>query len=602
MRDELSRRQALWTMLWRTSRWRLAVVAVMAVVQGLAPIGAVLAAGVLIGSLSSRSTGQAALGLGLFGSALLIAAVLNAALDYQVQVLDGRYGRTVHETVAGATLHTAGIAALEDPQVAGELAALEEFERVDGFVGTVNALRQLVSRRMTGVGAFALLFAFAWWAPLVMLVGWRALGYGVGRWLASTTQTGSEVAASHLGRARYIRSLAVQSPAAKEVRIFGLADWIVNGYAEAYRAGLELIWTDRKLGMRSVLAATFAVTVCHAVVLGALARQAFTGQLPTSQLVVYGQAVLASNALGYIFGAEVPLARARQVAMQALRLEHQLAQPTPGHAALTPRPVEPAVQRPRALAVEVTGVCFRYPARDRATLRDLSLVIPAGQSVAIVGENGAGKSTLVKLLCGLYEPGSGRITIDGFPPAQAPGRIGVIFQNFVRYELPLRANVEFGNLRTAGDDILLDRALSGSGARELADGLPHGPGTVLSSGYPGGRDLSGGEWQKIALARALAAVHGGAGVLILDEPTSSLDVTAEVELFDRFLTVTKDVTTILVSHRLASVRRADRIVVIDDGRIAEDGTHEELIFAGGRYAEMFSLQASRFGAAGLTRG
>jgi len=154
--------------------------------------------------------------------------------------------------------------------------------------------------------------------------------------------------------------------------------------------------------------------------------------------------------------------------------------------------------------------------------------------------------------------------------------------------------VGFGDIARVNDEAALARALTDAGASELLRGLPGGWDTVLSAGYPAGRDLSGGQWQKIALARALAAVRGGAGLLILDEPTASLDVRAEAELFDRFLEVTAGVTTILVSHRLASVRRADRIVVIAAGRVAEDGTHQELMAAGGRYAAMFALQAERF--------
>jgi ATP-binding cassette subfamily B protein len=166
----------------------------------------------------------------------------------------------------------------------------------------------------------------------------------------------------------------------------------------------------------------------------------------------------------------------------------------------------------------------------------------------------------------------------------------------VRYQLPLRANVGFGDTAIT-DDAALARALRDAGGADLVEQLPAGWDTVLSTGYDGGVDLSGGQWQKVALARALLAVRAGAGLLILDEPTANLDVTAEAELFDRFLNLTRGVTTILVSHRLSSVRHADRIVLLHDGRIAEDGSHDELLAAGGRYATLFRLQAERFAAA-----
>jgi ATP-binding cassette subfamily B protein len=246
------------------------------------------------------------------------------------------------------------------------------------------------------------------------------------------------------------------------------------------------------------------------------------------------------------------------------------------------------------VAVRLEGVRFTYRGREAPTLDGLTLDVPAGQSLAIVGENGAGKSTLIKLLCGLYEPDAGRITLGGAPPAQARGRIGVIFQDFVRYPLPLRENVAFGHLPLLDDPGALEGALRDAGGACLLPRLPRGWDTVLSREFEGGADLSGGQWQRVALARALAAVRGGAGLLILDEPTAALDVRAETELFERFLELTGDVTTILVSHRLSSVRRADRIVVIEEGRVAEDGTHDSLMRAGGLYARMFSLQAERF--------
>jgi ATP-binding cassette subfamily B protein len=255
----------------------------------------------------------------------------------------------------------------------------------------------------------------------------------------------------------------------------------------------------------------------------------------------------------------------------------------------------------RAAEIRIRGLRFAYPSRSDRVFDGLDLTIPAGQSIAVVGVNGAGKSTLIKLLCGLYRPDSGEVLVDGFDPGNDPAareRVAVIFQEFTRYQLPLRHNVAIGARSLADNDDVIGRALHDAGADDVVARLPQGWDTVLSGEYEGGTDLSGGQWQRIALARALASVAGGAGVLVLDEPTAALDVRAEAELFDRFLDVTRGVTTLLVSHRLSSVRHADRIVVIDEGRIVEDGTHAELLAARGRYATMFTLQASRFAAAG----
>jgi len=219
--------------------------------------------------------------------------------------------------------------------------------------------------------------------------------------------------------------------------------------------------------------------------------------------------------------------------------------------------------------------------------------------MAVVGLNGAGKTTLVKLLARLYDPTSGAVWVDGqdlreVDPTDWQRRIAAIFQDFLRYGLPARDNIGFGGLAMAGDQQALERAAAKAGVLDRIAALPAGWDTPLSRHFTGGADLSGGEWQRVALARALFAVEAGATVLILDEPTANLDVRAEAELYDRFLDLTRGLTTLLISHRFSTVRRADRICVIEDGAVREIGTHGELMALGGRYAEMFALQSQRF--------
>jgi ABC-type multidrug transport system fused ATPase/permease subunit len=223
-------------------------------------------------------------------------------------------------------------------------------------------------------------------------------------------------------------------------------------------------------------------------------------------------------------------------------------------------------------------------------LERFDLTIPAGSSLAIVGQNGAGKTTIAKLLCRLYDPQSGAIEIDGvdireFDLPSWRSRVAAVFQDFIRLELPLRDNVAPAG---APDDVVR-AALESAGATNLA-----ALDTVLARGYDGGTDLSGGQWQRIALARALAAVTLGAGVVLLDEPTAQLDVRGEAEIFDRLLTATRHCTTILISHRFSTVRHADRICVLERGQVIELGTHDELMGLAGRYRKMFDLQAQRF--------
>jgi ABC-type multidrug transport system fused ATPase/permease subunit len=248
-----------------------------------------------------------------------------------------------------------------------------------------------------------------------------------------------------------------------------------------------------------------------------------------------------------------------------------------------------------AREIRFRGVSFAYPgAAGHEVLRDFDLTIPAGSSLAIVGRNGAGKTTLAKLLCRLYDPGSGVIEVDGVDLRDLDltswrARLTAVFQDFIRFELPLRDNVA----PAGGPDDAILAALASAGAGDLAE-----LDTVLAKGYPGGTDLSGGQWQRIALARSLCAVRLGAGVVLLDEPTAQLDVRGEAEIFERVLAQTRHCTTILVSHRFSTVRQADRICVLEEGRVAELGTHDELMALGGRYRTMFDLQAARF-AAGL---
>jgi ATP-binding cassette subfamily B protein len=249
--------------------------------------------------------------------------------------------------------------------------------------------------------------------------------------------------------------------------------------------------------------------------------------------------------------------------------------------------------------IRCRAVRFRYPGTDQDALNGVDLTIHAGRSLAIVGDNGAGKTSLVKILCGLYEPTAGVVEVDGRELSRLDqtawrARIAVLFQDFTRYHLTVAENIGMGAPRYAADRDLLCVAAERAGALPLIENLPNGWKTILSPEYAGGVDLSGGQWQRIALARALFAVDAGARVLILDEPTSALDVRAEAEIYDRFLELTAGLTTILISHRFSTVRRADRIVVLDRGVIAEDGSHEDLIAARGQYARMFDLQAARF--------
>ncbi|MGD9752610.1 MAG: ABC transporter ATP-binding protein, partial [Acidimicrobiia bacterium] len=382
--------------------------------------------------------------------------------------------------------------------------------------------------------------------------------------------------------ADYAYRLAVDPPAAKEVRLFGLGAWVLARFRTRRQELHTLQYEATRLRERSVLAALAVVAAGNALVFWTLADDALDGSLSVARAVVFLQAALGASAVAFgglnwaLDGAAAPVGAVARI-----------------EAALRNMPSSTGTAEPPTAAptIRFRDVSFTYPSGTAPVLDGFDLTIPAGTSMAIVGVNGAGKTTAAKLLCRLYDPQAGAIEIDGtdlraFDLDRWRERVTAVFQDYLRLEWTLADNVDPAGRATPA---MVQQALHDAGAEALAD--PH---TVLAKGYPGGTDLSGGQWQRVALARTLGAVAGGARVVLLDEPTAQLDVRGEAEIFERVLAATRHCTTILVSHRFQTVRRADRICVLEGGRVVELGSHDELLALGGRYRTMFELQASRF--------
>jgi len=500
--------------------------------------------------------------------------------------LGSRTSNWLNEQLMVACIEPPGVAHLERTDLINDLTMARDFDL--GITGPplsismdfiASGLVQLVS----GLAAALVLVGFAWWAPIVLVVGWGSTHWMLRESAVWRDRNTNEVRDAQR-HADYAYRLAVDAPAAKEVRLFGLADWVVDRFVDRRRRLYELQWRATRLRERPVLGCLVIVMAANALVFWQLADGAVDGRLDLEAVVVYVQTAIGTSAIAF-GGLSWALDGAAAPAAAVARLRGAMA-PV---GALT-NGTRPAAGLPAA-HVHFRDVTFAYPDTSANVLERFDLTIPAGGSLAIVGQNGAGKTTLAKLLCRLYDPVEGTIEIDGidlrdFDLDAWRSRVTAVFQDFVRYETTLRKNVA---PRGDADDGDVLAALVDAGADELAH-----LDTILARRYEGGTDLSGGQWQRVALARALCGVRLGAGVVLLDEPTAQLDVRGEAEIFERLLAATRHCTTILISHRFSTVRHADRICVLEHGRVIELGTHDELMALDGRYRTMFELQASRF--------
>lgn len=550
---------------------------------GIAPVLFALSTGSLIGAIDNdRSlTGPLAF-VGIVFVALQVIAPVHSAVG---MALGRRASDWLNDRLLQASTDPEGLAHLENAELSNELTMARDFDL--GITGpplfvSMGFIAQGLSRMVSGVAAAVVLFAFTWWAPLVLAAGWAATHWLLkesGVWKDRNTDE-VRTAQRH---ADYAYRLAVDPPAAKEVRLFGLADWVVERFLDRRKQLYELQWEATKLRERSVLSSLILVTAANGLVFWRLADALIDGRIELAAAAVFFQTAVGTSAIAF-GGINWALDSASAPAAAVDRLGPAMA--PVGRLGSGPTSAEGL---PTA-ALRFEDVTFTYPTGSAPVLEHLDLTIEAGTSVAIVGQNGAGKTTLAKLLCRFYDPSAGAITVDGtdlrrLDVEQWRQQVVAVFQDFVRYEKSLRFNVA---PRGAPDEVI-ETALHAAGADGIA-----GLDTILAKGYPGGTELSGGQWQRVALARALCGVHLGAGLVLLDEPTAQLDVRGEAEIFSRLIDATRHCTTILVSHRFSTVRQADRIIVVEDGRVIEDGSHDALMAVGGRYQTMYDLQASRF--------
>ena len=552
--------------------------------RGILPAVFAIAMGVLVAAVQAGNPLVSP--LSIVGIVFVLMQVMTPIQTAVSHNLGDRTAAYLYDRLTAGCVRPPGMCHLEDPTLIGDLTVARDFDL--GMTGpplsySMDFIAGGLVGMVGGLAAAVVLFGFSWWAPLLLAGAWLAT-----HWLLRESAVWHDRNTDEVRRAQrdadYAYRLAVDPPASKELRLFGLVRWTIERFV-ARRTHLHTLqYEATRLRERPLVWSVLIVTTANVVVAWALVSAAANGGIALGEMVTYAQCVVATSMIAFgglnwaTDGAAAPVAAVQRLLP---------AMASAGHLASGRRSASGLPTR----QIRFRDVTFAYPGGG-PVLDGFDLTIPAGTSLAIVGQNGAGKTTLAKLLCRLYDPQSGAIEIDGIDVRELDltewrTRLAAVFQDFTRFELSLRDNVTPAG---APDDVVYG-ALEAAGAAKLTR-----LDTVLSRGYEGGTELSGGQWQRVALARALCAVKEGAGVVLLDEPTAQLDVRGEAEIFERILAATRHCTTILISHRFSTVRHVDRICVLEKGKVVEFGTHAELMALNGRYRTMFDLQAQRFAA------
>jgi ATP-binding cassette subfamily B protein len=578
-------------LVWAASKGYTLAWAILLVVSGLVPASTVylsrLLVDSLVGVMGTGASWDSARSLLLFGglmaAALLLTEALNSAIEWvrtaQAELVQDQISEVIHEKSVAVDL-----AFYESAEFHDRL----DRARSDANGRSVALLESggsLIQNGITLLAMGVLLLPYGVWLPFALLVSTLPALYVVTRFSGRLHQWSWRTTPERRW-ARYYDLMLTYSDVAAELRIFNLG----GHFREAYKTLRRRLRTERlELAKGQGLARVGAGWLALAVSGGAMAWmvwRALLGLVSLGDLVLFyqafnrGQGLMRSllNNIGQIYGNSLFI----RDLFDFLALEPKVVNPP--HPAPAPAFLKQGIR--------FRGVTFHYPGSDRAALQDCNLIVPAGQTVAIVGANGAGKSTLVKLLCRFYDPEAGCIELDGVDIRalsidELRRRIAVLFQFPVHYHATASWNIALGDLRAAPNAAEIEAAARSSGAHDLITSLPRGYDTLLGKWFADGTDLSAGEWQRIALARAFVRQ---APILILDEPTSFMDSWAEIEWFERWRSLANGCTTIIITHRFTTALRADIIHVMQDGRMVESGSHVELLAMGGLYAQSWTAQ------------
>jgi ATP-binding cassette, subfamily B, bacterial len=578
--------------VWEAGRLVVVLGVVFRVIAAVLPLGLLWITKLIIDGIVHAITTHQAVNARLWWlvaaefSLAVFGSVLSRGIDFLDALLADKYTRHVSVLVMKHAAEL-DLAAYEDPVFYDRLerARVQATDRL----GMIQSIGRLVQQAITTASLSIAIMLFSPWLLLMLIAGVvpAFLGESHFAFLGYAKNFRQTPIRRQLD---YIRVLGGSKEAAKELKLFGLAPFLTQRFS---RLSNQIYDEDVSLARRRLVAGSFLSMIGTAGYYSAyvfVIWRTITGVLSIGELTfLAGSIQQASANIQQIFST------VSSIADQALFLTDLIAffEMRP---AIASKPNALPAPRPITRGFEFRNVSFRYPGSPRLVLDGLNFHFRVGERIALIGENGEGKTTIVKLLTRLYDPLEGQVLLDGvdlreYNLEDLYQEIGVIFQDFMRYEMTARDNIAVGRIEQIDDLRILHESAQKSMADEVIGKLPLGYEQMLGRRFDGGVDLSGGEWQKVALARAYLR---DAQILILDEPTAALDARSEFEVFQRFAELTAGKMALFISHRFSTVRMADRIVVLEHGRIAEDGDHEQLTRLGGRYAEMFELQAASY--------
>ena len=589
-------------LVWRASRAGTIALGVLTLAASLLPLAIAAVAKLIVDAVLAKDGAVALRWVIVEGALVALSAGAMRGLGLVRSVLGARLGLDINVEILEKAL-TLELSHFEDPEVYDRLTRARR-EASSRPISVVLDTFQIVQNAVTLAGYVVLIASYSGWVVLGLVaatipatiaeVKFGAAAFRLRNWRSPDAR-----------RLNYLEYVLANDEYAKEVKVFGFGRLLLDRYKELgetfYREDTQLAVRRSGWAYGLSLLATGAFYASYVL----MGMAAAAGAITLGQMTLYvlafrqGQQAFQSilSAVGGMYEDNLYMSNLFDFLGMAAKGARAPALPAERGDAreIAPGKAEIAPAEERGIRFEDVG--FRYPGRDTWALRHIDLFLPLGHSVALVGHNGAGKTTFIKLLTRLYEPTEGRILLDGkdlaeLDPETVRSRIGVVFQDFGQYKLMARETVGIGSVPRMNDDEKVERAVELGGARDVVDRLPQKLETQLGRWFKGGVELSGGQWQKLALARAF--MREDADILILDEPTAALDAEAEHAVFERFQRLAEGKTSLVISHRFPTVRLAERIIVLEKGGIVEQGTHAELLAAGGLYARLFSLQAQGY--------